>query len=1760
MKKHLRLSFCLVLLLAFTGLQAQPPGPAISFARGTLQLERNLTGDKFDRAVLQPALVNNQYHLILQFDQLPDVAQKESLRRAGVQLGSYLPGNAYLATVKASADFTGFASRHIIAAGNLPAFYKIDPAIATANLMGSKDVQRLFAIGLFPGVDDNFVRAAIEQTGAFVATGKFLLPDVIYIRPDKGLLEKIAALPFVSYISLHTIADKPLNYKGRGLHGMNALLAPAGRALTGRNITVGVGDNAEISTHIDFTGRLINRVYSVPSFHGIHTSGTVAGAGILDVKNHGMAPKATIISQWFSDVVTNTPVYVADYNMIATNNSYTAAEDGCIGEGVYDVLSNYADAQMRSFPTVLHVFSAGNDGLYTCSPYPAAYGTVKTGWQCAKNVLTVGAMNQLDYTIASFSSRGPVLDGRLKPEIVASGVNVFSTRHNNSYGNNSGTSMSGPMVAGAATVLNERYRQLNGGAIPKASLIKALLCNTAEDLGNPGPDYTFGFGMLNARRATEAMEGNQYFISNTPGSFPISVPAGARRLKVMLYWADPEALPSAGVTLVNDLDLTVTDPAAAVILPLILDPFNVTANAVPGADHRNNMEQVTIDAPAAGTYTLNVSAFNVPAGPQEYILTYQVDMNGITVEYPFGGETLVPGETETIRWSAYGDEANTFTVEYSTDNGGSWTTISNSVAASARSVNWVVPATVTNTALIRVSRNASVYTDQSDYYFVILGQPTLSTSIPCEGYAQLSWTAVTGATSYDILQLKGDSMSVIGNTASLNFLVTGLNSSTTYWFGVAAKNTAVSGRRSVSVSALPATGTCALAGFDNNFKAASLDAPVSGRQFTSSAPGNNETVKLTVKNLDNVASSGNFDLSYQVNGGAIVTETASAPVAALGSYQYSFVQKADLSVPGIYTFKAWVKKAGDTQVLDDTVTAVIKSLANPVLTLPVTDDFEATVAKEYTSNSVGIDGADKADFKTNNSRGRARTFVNTGVALSGSKAISLDQFPYGTLVTDSLLMTYNASNYGAGNQLRFDFYYKNHGQANNPDNKVWIRGNDSQPWVFAYDLVANQAALGQWKHGFINVNDVLDTVLPAQPIGSSFQIKFGQQGNTSINVPFPVLDQDDGYTFDDVSLTEALNDVAITQVVSPAATGCNMSGTQAVSIRIKNYSATSFSNVPVNYRVNGGAVVSELVSAIAPNSTQVYTFSTPAVLAQNTDYNFDFWIKAPTDNYSTNDSVLSYSFHTSPLITTYPYLEGFESNDGNWYAKGSNSSWQWGTPVKATINKAANGTKAWVTSLTGNYANNELSYLYSPCFDLHTLTQPVLSFSHIYAIEDGCPCDYNWVEYSVDGGITWNKLGTNGGGVNWYNDPTGLHQWRTSFTKWHVASVNIPTTGTNVRFRIVMASDGGFNMEGVGIDDIHIFDKAPVYTGTQLLNTTQTVNGSGWVYFNSGGNRIAGLNANGQNLGATTVDVYPYSGAVRNSNNQYYLNRNIVVHPANVPAGPVSVRFFFTDTEAKSLIAATGCTPCSKPGDPYELGVTKYSGPLAQENGTLTDNLPGGLYSFILPANTDIIPYDNGYYAEFSVNSFSEFWLSNGGLNNNQPLPLNLVSFEAVKKDRQGLLRWATANEINTAKFIVERSADGNSYSAIGEVTALHNGAANNYQLTDVHPLSGLNFYRLKMMDQNGDFRYSPIRKLDFSQAADDISIYPNPVTQSRLYITSSGNARTAVLYDMTGKVVKTYLLTGRNNTLDLTGISAGVFELKVMTDNTVVTQKIIRN
>lgn len=1722
---------------------------------GTFLPENNIAKGTFSKIKINSALFEHTYYVIISFQKLPTEETKKQLELNGVRLVRYIAANTYSATINATSNFS-FSNKFNIAGINvLPVSFKIDPSLKDKGAI-LRNPSSLISVYYYSTVDKTTIEQTLQQAGALVVRTKFDKPGLLFVKTSPSQTGSIASLPFVEYVAPQVINDKPLNYNNNAAQGNAALSynGIGGKNLTGKNVTVGVGDNADISSHIDFTGRLINRTPAPYQYHGTHTTGTTGGAGLVNPKYKGMAPEATLISQYFSDIIVNAPLYLSDNNLTLTNNSYYTGADSCAGDDAYDAISNYVDEQSVANDKILHVIAAGNDGALSCTVYPASFATIKSGLQCAKDALTVGAIDNASNTIGSFSSRGPVADGRLKPEIVAGGVGVISTFPYNGYGSSNGTSMAAPTVTGSLALLTQRYKQLNGNANPPAYLLKALVCNSAIDKGNAGPDFTYGFGNLNTRKAVEDLEANNYFINNISNGATnqqtINVPAGAKQLRVMLYWPDVAAAPNAITTLVNDLDLVVTEPNSTNHLPLVLNssPAGVNNVATEGADHTNNIEQVVINNPAAGSYVISVSGYAIPLGPQPYVVTYEINNPVINVDYPYGGEKWVPGETEIIRWNAFDDDTNPFTIEYSSDNGATWSIINNNVAATQRNYSWTVPSAATNTALIRISRNNTSVTAQSSFNFCVLGQPVVTATNPCNGYMQLDWPAIPSATDYDIYMLIGDSMKVIGATSSNTYLITGLNTATKTWASVSAKNGTVDGRRSVAVSMIPNGGACTLSAFDNDFKAVSIIQPVTGREFTSTSLLAAKPISVQIKNLDNAASSGSFTVSYSINGSAPVTETDNTIIAAGGTITHTFAQQPILPGPFTDSIKVWVTNAGDLQHDNDTAFAIVKLLSNPAVSLPSSEDFETAYDSSYITKTSGLAGLDDIDFTTSTVYGRARTFINTGFANSGTRAVTLDQSPtIGAYTSDSLIFTKNLSLYDtASDQLRLDFFYKNSGQTNLPGNKVWLRGSDTSNWILAYDLYANEGAPGDYvKSKSIAINDLLSSATPKQNVSSSFQVKFGEEGLASANAPYPDDDLDNGYTFDDIKISKAVNDVAAVKIVSPSASGCALTDHTAITMEVKNYSNATINNVQVGYKINNNAAVIESIASLTAGQVLDYTFVATADMSAYIDYNINAWVNYPPDNYSSNDSISDYTLHASPLINIFPYLEGFETNDGNWYTGGTHSSWQWGTPAKTIINKAANGSHAWVTSLSGNYNNDELSYLYSPCFDLSSLAKPVLSFSHIFKMEDNCDCDYHWMEYSTDGGVTWQKLGAVGSGTNWYDNST-YQRWQKSKTKWEVSSIDIPTNASNVRFRFVLNSDPAGNYEGVGIDDIHIFDKAPVYVGADTTLPSQNVSGNNWIDFSVNGNRIASVNPNGQDLGATAVSVYFNNGPVRTSNNQYYLDRNIVIQPTNQPMANVGVRYYFTDSEANKLINATGCPACSSINDAYDAGVTKFSGAPSEENGTLADNTTG-FYNFIIPDSVSIIPNDNGYYGEFNVNSFSEFWIDSGGPSGLSPLLITLADFTAAKYNNSAKLNWTTVRESNGNEFVIERSSNGSDFTDIGKVNASGNNSGNNYQFIDATPMPGINYYRLKLIDNSNNITYSVVRQLNFNEVS-PIKVFPNPVTQGTLTVSTTEECMHIELLNILGQRLKTFATSGFVNNITIGKLPKGVYQLKIFT------------
>jgi Subtilase family/Secretion system C-terminal sorting domain len=1750
-------AFLLLILLSGSSF-GQIAQLAPAFKNGVLPAASSLLNLKKNHPLWQSARYGTDYFVVVQMDRIADPVQKSELGNQGVRLVQFLSRNNYLAICKQGFIGKNPASMGIRNIYAIPSELKLSSNLRDGSSPGNGPYD-LIAITCFP-IDKNLVEWALKESGAEIVETKIKPYQTWFIRGTAAILKSVALLPFVSSISPIHLEDVPLNYNNHAIHSVYSLSSTVGRNLSGKNLVLGIGDNADPSTHIDLAGKLIMRTDEPVSDHGTHTSGILAGGGILNPMYAGMAPRAHLVVNDFSNILVNSPTYVADYNMPLTNNSYYNGAAGCPGDGDYNALSNYVDSQMIAYPKLLHVFAAGNDGSIACTPFPLSFATIKSGFQTGKNILTVGSMNNVTYGIGGGSSKGPVGDGRIKPDIVASGVDITSTISNNNYATMIGTSMASPTAAGIIALIAERYRQLNGGTYPEGALLKSLVMNSADDLGNPGPDFTFGFGMINGRTTVEALEQNHYFsgvVSNNGSQqFTIpSLPAGAYQLKIMLYWPDAPALPMATSTLVNDLDLLVTEPMGTTHLPMILDPSaaGVNNNAVEGADHTNNIEQVVINNPPAGNYTLSVKGYSVPSGSQVFYLAYEIIQPSVTVEYPFGGETWVPGQTETIRWSAYGGDPNTFTLENSLDGGSSWTTISNSIPTTSRDYAWMVPAVVTNKAIMRLTRNIAGYSDTSDYPFTILGQPTLTVTNTCPGYAQLNWNAVTGADSYDIMKLSVDTMQLIASTTDTSFLATPLNQNSSYWFSVRAVHAGVAGRRSIGRNIIPNSGPCIATGLNNDLLLDSVLAPVSGRQFTSSQPGI-QRISVRVRNPGSLATVSPVSFSYQVNGGTTVTELSASGIPANSStlFTFSVANSYDFSAAGIYDIKTWIHYAADTIPGNDTLYTRIKNLRNdPLILSPsYTEGFESAENQSYVSSSVGLDSLDRADFSNSVSNGRLNTFFNSGFARTGNRSMLLDVTEQGIYAADSLTNTFNLSNYSATDQIWLDLYFKKQSPVPGlPGNQVWIRGNDQSAWIPVKNLSDPLDVPGVYIKLNLDLTGILANASPAQTISSSFQVRCGSEGKTPATSSDPEALPGGGISFDDFMLTNAQNDVGMRGLLQPGLKNiCSLGNAEKITILIRNYGTLPLLNIPVTYAVNQDTVT-ELVSSLAPEDSLQYTFTKTVDMSAYQSYHIKTWVSNPTDNYRNNDSSGDYIIQTSPLINQYPYLEGFENNDGYWFSGGQNNSWQWGQPAKIIIHKAANGSKAWVTNLTGNYNDNEYSFLYSPCFDLTSLTKPVLSFSHIFQTEDDCNCDFHWVEYSLDDSA-WTLLGNATTGINWYDDSI-VQAWQLSVPSWHVSSYDIPVIANKIRFRIVMYSDPGTNYEGIGIDDVHIFEKAPVFTDSLVTSLNQPVSGSNWIDMDENGKRIFSIHPNGQDLGNTSVTLFRDTAAIRDTAGQYYGGRSWVIQTANPTTADVHVRYYFTDSEANKLVHASGCASCLNMEDAYSTGITQYSsGKILEEDSSLRNNRTGN-YLFHRPGqDVQIIPFDNGYYAETTVSGFSEFWMNGGGKKQDHPLAAWLKDFTAIQSNSTGLLNWISWQESGSVKYIIEKSSDSAQFNKIGEVPAIpHQDSVQTYQFTDPALWSGNNYYRLVLYFQNGDSLVSPVRKVNNAGVPSIIQVYPNP-TNGDITIKTPSTCREIQIFDVLGRKLADKAGQGNTQQISIASFSPGVYFLKLFTDS----------
>lgn len=789
----------LVLVTLFSVAQ-QPRDYQVQLRSGSIVPEVNTGKLRLSDPVFRTTQFGSSWYAVLQFNEIPSAAVRQQLLQAGITLLDYFPNYAYAAKINTSFDITSFATFSVRSVFAFQDLQKTIPDLFYAKVPSHARIE--------PGKADvtiitfeSFSRRVIEPS--LVAIGaQVIREDAPYrsfvVRVPLNQLKSLVRLPMVQWAEFIDEPNQNENLPGRSLHRVSPI-SDGPRNLKGEGINVGIWDGGAIGQHLDFlpTGRVTQVENVALSDHSTHCSGTILGKGIANPIARGMAPNAKLYSYDFNG---NIPAEIAAgipaYNLVVSSHSYGgSATCGINGASIaYSATSRSTDLNLNNFPYHLHVHSAGNSQT-SCA---GGWYTITGSGKSAKNNILVANVTSTD-AISSSSSFGPVQDGRVKPDISAMGTNVFSTYSSGptAYASISGTSMATPGVSGSVALLVERFKQLNNNTLPPSALIKSAVLNTAQDLGNLGPDYRFGYGRIDALEAVRVLETNRYSVGNIAnGAFneiSITVPPNTVRLNVMLNWNDPAGAPNANPSLVNNLNLTVTNNTNT-YLPWILDKDNPSAAATTGVDNVSNVEQVTVYNPPAGTYQIKVAGTSVATGTnQEYAVSWTIDQPRVEMIYPNGAESFSPGSSEVITWNQVG-AVGTQTLEYSLDNGATWVLIANNIASSATRFTWSVPFNLnTSQALVRITNGSLV--DQSDATFKILGTVTgfSGNGNSCAaGEINFSWSAVAGATHYDIYRLNqttGAYNLFAGNLTATSHTATGLTPGQSSWFTIRSRST-----------------------------------------------------------------------------------------------------------------------------------------------------------------------------------------------------------------------------------------------------------------------------------------------------------------------------------------------------------------------------------------------------------------------------------------------------------------------------------------------------------------------------------------------------------------------------------------------------------------------------------------------------------------------------------------------------------------------------------------------------------------------------------------------------------------------------------------------------------------------------------------------------------------------------------------------------------------------------------------------------------
>ncbi|KAA9333612.1 T9SS type A sorting domain-containing protein [Adhaeribacter soli] len=438
------------------------------------------------------------------------------------------------------------------------------------------------------------------------------------------------------------------------------------------------------------------------------------------------------------------------------------------------------------------------------------------------------------------------------------------------------------------------------------------------------------------------------------------------------------------------------------------------------------------------------------------------------------------------------------------------------------------------------------------------------------------------------------------------------------------------------------------------------------------------------------------------------------------------------------------------------------------------------------------------------------------------------------------------------------------------------------------------------------------------------------------------------------------NDVAITAITTPVS-GCGHSAQEEICVTIANFGTASQSNIPVSYTLNNLPAVTAVVPGpLASGATLNFCFPVKANMSTTGTYTITAQTALSGDANTANDS-RSKTVNSIPSIATFPYTQDFEAGPGGWTTGGNSSSWALGTPAKPIINSAGSGTNSWITSLTGDYNDNEQSHVVGPCFNFSSLVQPLITLKIWWNMENSW--DKAALQSSIDGGATWQHVGAFGDPNNWYNNNStsgpgvgggiqlgwsGRASTSNGSGGWVTAKHALTGLGgqSSVMLRVAFGSDGSGVDDGFAFDDVSIFESPANDVGVVAL-TAPALSGCGFTTTEQVCITIT-------NFGSVATTSFPVS---------YQIGNNpVVTETVSTPIAPgASLNYCFT---TRANLAAGGnynftfTTNLANDGDPSNNTLTKVVAnplinvfPHTQDFETSTAGAPG-----TLPAGWSITP------------------------------------------------------------------------------------------------------------------------------------------------------------------------------------------------------------